>query len=110
MRLSYALSSSAEQLEESRKLFDQASSKPVSLASYLPAPALYRYGERIAPGGDGSVYWSTSAGLTRRASSVKGAFLNKGASGKALEELTLNRSLTAYKHWAQKAFDGIVTN
>ena len=110
VRLSYALSSSAEQLDESRDLFDQASSKPVSLKSYLPAPALYRYGERITPSGDGSVCWSTSAGLTRRASSVKGVFLNKGASGKALEELTLNRSLIAYKHWAQKAFDGIVTN
>ena len=32
------------------------------------------------------------------------------AAGTASKELTLDRSLTVYKDWAQGLFDGIVTN
>lgn len=110
VKLSYALSTYAEQLQEAHELKDASTRNPVSLSSYLPAPATYRYGEEVEPKGDGRVFWSTDGKLTRSAESVRGAFLNKGASGKAAKKLVLDRSLTAYKDWAQGLFDGIITN
>ena len=110
VKLSYALSAYAEQLDEAHDLKDAATGQSTELSRYLPAPATYRYGDRVEMQGDGRVCWNTGAGLTRSAESVRGGFLNKGAAGTASKELTLDRSLTVYKDWAQGLFDGIVTN
>lgn len=109
VRVSYALSIYAEQLEASRELVDASTQQPVSLESYLPAPATYRFGEELQVKGDGSVSWKIDNKVTRSASSVPGGYLNKGATGTASKTIVLDRSLTVYKDWAQKIFDGIIT-
>lgn len=108
-KLTYGLSSYAEELEAKQKLLDSKGSE-VRLSSFLPQPKLYRYGSAVSIAGDGSVHWTTSAGFTRSARSLKGGFLDKEASGKASKTLLLQNSLTVYKQWAQGLFDGVTTS
>lgn len=107
-KLDYGLSTFAEQLEAAHDLTDAKGNK-VTLASFLPAAKLYRYGTTVAIEGDGSVKWVTSGGYTRSAKSLKGGFMDKDASGKASKSIVLQRSITVYKQWAQGLFDGITT-
>lgn len=108
-KLTYALSSAAEELDAKQKLLDSKGTE-VQLVSFLPQPKLYRYGSAVAVEGDGAVHWTTSAGFTRSAKSLKGGFLDKEASGKASKTLLMQNSLTVYKQWAQGLFDGVTTS
>lgn len=107
-KISYGLSDYAESLESSHALLG-SDGRQVTLSSFLPAEKLYRYGTTVEIKGDGSVHWKTSGGFTRSAKSVKGAFLDREATGKALKAIVVNRSTTIFKQWAQGIFDGITT-
>lgn len=109
VKLSYDLSTYAKQLEAAHELLDSKNNK-VLLTSFLPAAKLYRYGTTVSIEGDGAVHWTANGGYTRSAKSQKGGYLDQDATGKPSKALTLQRSLTVYKQWAQGIFDGIVTS
>lgn len=81
-----------------------------TMRAHLPFERrLFRYGDVHAVGGDATVYWLSPAGLSRAAQSIEGGFVDDPTSAAAsVPELTVTKTVTVYKDYAQGIFDGIV--